>query len=117
MTPVAMSSTTEMEQCIQNCQECYRVCAQMMGHCLEKGGPHADPAHLLLMADCAKICAVSADFMIRSSARHQLICGVCAPICEACAEDCDRLADDPAMRRCADICRRCAASCKAMASA
>jgi hypothetical protein len=107
----------EMETCIANCMECYRVCRHMMVHCLKKGGAHAAPDHQTLLADCAEICRTSADFMIRMSPRHHLTCGACAEVCAACAQDCERLADDDAMRRCAEVCRRCADSCRRMSKA
>jgi hypothetical protein len=70
-----------------------------------------------LLADCAQICATSADFMLRSSHHHPHVCGVCADICEDCARDCDRMADDPKMRDCADVCRHCEESCRRLAGA
>jgi hypothetical protein len=106
----------EMEQCIANCLECYRVCEHMQPHCLKKGGAHAAAGHQTLLADCAAICATSAGFMARMSERHKLTCGACADVCAACAADCERLADDEAMRKCAEACRRCAESCRAMAA-
>jgi hypothetical protein len=112
-----MAMDAEMENCIANCMNCHRVCEQTMVHCIKKGGPHAAPEHLATLRDCAQICATSADFMIRSSPRHALTCGVCATICEQCADDCARMADDEQMRHCVDACRRCAESCHQMAGA
>jgi hypothetical protein len=83
------------------------------------GGKHAEQAHVRVMADCAQICAVSADFMLRASDLHGRTCGVCAEACERCADDCDRVGgggQDPRMKQCADLCRRCAASCRRMAA-
>jgi len=111
--------TAEMEQCIQNCQDCHRVCLETIAHCLQMGGPHADPGHIKLMQDCVQICQTSADFMIRGSKFHSRTCDVCAEVCESCAQDCERLAkqdNDSVMQKCADMCRKCAASCRAMAA-
>ena len=105
----------ELDQCIDNCQQCHETCLQMVAHCLQKGGQHAEPAHIRLLLDCAEICETSANFMIRRSDLHPLTCGACAEVCDRCAEDCLRLGDDEAMRRCADVCRRCAESCNRMA--
>jgi hypothetical protein len=112
-----MSMDAEMEQCISNCMQCYRVCEQTMVHCLKKGGQHAAPDHIAVLADCAKICATSADFMIRSSRNHGQVCGVCAGICEQCATECQRMGDDEQMRQCAEVCRQCGESCRQMAGA
>lgn len=111
-TPVA----ADMQQCIQNCSDCHRVCVETVSHCLQMGGKHASPDHITLMLDCAQICHTSADFMLRGSSRHHLTCGVCAEVCERCAEDCEKMADgDQQMLECAEICRICATSCRQMA--
>lgn len=81
-------------------------------HCLKTGGKHVQPEHLKLMADCAQICRTAADFMIRNSPRHGLVCRACAEICEACARDCESVGE---MEECVSACRRCAASCEQMA--
>lgn len=107
----------EMQQCIEECLRCHGVCLQTVSHCLELGDRHADPAHIGVLLDCAEICQTSANFMLRSSDRHQVICGVCAQICRACAEDCERMAgDDRILQQCAEACRRCQQSCERMAA-
>jgi hypothetical protein len=105
----------DMQHCIEECTTCHQTCLKTIQHCLKKGGKHAEQQHVRLLADCAQICAISADFMLRGSELHTHTCGVCAEICERCAEDCQRMADDQAMRQCADTCRRCAESCRQMA--
>jgi hypothetical protein len=108
--------SSEMQQCIDECTRCHHVCLATVSHCLELGGKHADPSHIGLLLDCAEICQTSANFMLRGSERHQLICGVCADICRACAEACERIAGgDQMMKDCAERCRRCAESCERMA--
>ena len=110
------ATSESMRRCVDHCLACHRACAETVTHCLEMGGPHAAPAHIGLLLDCAQICATSADFMLRGSPFHEGTCSVCAEICEACAADCERLADgDEAMRRCAEACRTCAQSCLEMA--
>lgn len=104
-----------MQECIQNCLACYQICSHLMEHCLKKGGPHADPKHIKILNDCATICQVSADFMIRNSEFHGLTCGVCAEICLSCAQSCESMAaDDAMMKACAEACRKCASSCEEM---
>ena len=88
-----------------------------MVHCLQKGGRHAEASHMRELADCAQICATSADFMLRGSQMHARTCAVCAECCERCAQSCERMGDDQAMQQGMDACRRCAASCRAMAAA
>ena len=76
----------EMQQCIQNCMECHRICLETVPHCLQMGGKHAEAAHIRLLLDCAEICQTSANFMIRGSDLHTRTCAVCAEVCERCAE-------------------------------
>jgi hypothetical protein len=116
MTQPAHASP-EMEQCIDNCTECHRVCVETIAHCLQMGGKHAEASHIRLLEDCAQICQTSADYMSRGSDLHGRTCAVCAEVCRRCAEDCERMGDDAQMRRCAEVCRRCAESCQHMASA
>jgi hypothetical protein len=107
----------EMQQCIQNCLDCHSICLNTVTYCLQKGGQHAEPAHIRLMLDCAEICQTSANFMLRNSDLHSRICGVCAEVCDRCAQDCGRMGDDTQMKACADMCRRCAESCRQMSMA
>lgn len=107
-------STTEMQQCIENCQKCHAVCLQMAAtHCLEAGGKHTEPAHFRLMMDCAQICQTSADFMLRGSDHHAHVCAECADVCEDCAKSCEAIGG---MDECVAACRKCAESCRAMSS-
>ncbi len=115
MKPMQMSG--EMEICIQNCLDCYKICSQLLSHCLEKGGKHAESRHIKLVQDCAKICNLSAEFMLRNSVYHSSTCGVCAEICIACAESCAAFSDDEMMMKCSEACRKCATSCEKMGQA
>lgn len=107
--------TPGMQQCIENCQTCHATClSHFCGHCLEVGGAHVEPEHAKLMLDCAQICAVAADFMLRGSTHHAHVCTECADICEDCAKSCEAVGD---MDECVRACRDCAESCRQMASA
>jgi hypothetical protein len=109
---------TAMRECVDECLNCYTSCEATLVHCLELGGKHAEPDHIRLLTDCARICAISADFMIRQSDVHMQICGVCAEVCRRCAVDCERIdPSDKTMKACAEQCRRCAESCEQMAAA
>ncbi len=105
-----------MRACIASCLECHQVCEQMVRHCLEMGGLHADPIHIRLLQDCAQISAVAADFMLRESGLFARVCAVCAEVCHSCADDCELMPDDEAMQYCAEVCRRCAEACERLFS-
>jgi hypothetical protein len=110
------SSHQEMQQCIQNCLDCHRICLETVTYCLQQGGHHAEASHIRTLLDCAEICQTSANFMTRGSEFHPRTCGVCAEVCERCAESCGQMGNDAQMQACADMCRRCAESCRRMAA-
>lgn len=102
----------QLQDCVNACYRCHDVCkTTFFQHCLPMGGRHVEPQHISLMVDCMEICHVSANFMLRDSERHHLMCASCAIICDACAESCEAL-DTREMHICAEACRACAKSCR-----
>jgi hypothetical protein len=65
--------------------------------------------------DCVDSCRASADFMLRNSSLHAMMCGICVEACERCAQSCADFDDDVQMLACASSCQRCAESCREMA--
>jgi hypothetical protein len=110
------TTSQAMQECIQRCMECHRICLETVTHCLQMGGPHAEACQIRLLLDCAQVCETSANFMVRGSDLHARTCAVCTEVCERSAADCARFGDDPVMQRCAEVCRRCAESCRRMAA-
>ncbi len=111
-----LNTSQEMRECIDNCLQCHAICECTSAHCLRMGGDHASVEHQTTLRDCAQICAVSADFMIRESPIHTATCAACATACERCEMECRHMANgDEMMLRCADACHRCAESCRRMA--
>jgi len=90
---------------------CYQVCVSTVSHCLSMGGKHTEATHLTLLKDCASICKLSENFMLRNSLHAKHIAKECAEICEACAEDCEKLdLKDEQMQECARNVQRLAAN-------
>lgn len=106
--------STPIEVCIDNCTNTYKLCSRMITYCLEKGGEYAKPRHIELLQDCARICGISANFMIRGSDFYSLTCAACAKISLVCAESCEAFTDDEMMKSCAEACRKSAESCEEM---
>lgn len=111
----ASHMSSEMQTCIDACQDCHAVCLETVQHCLGKGGEHAAREHIRTLLECAEICRTSADFMLMEAGSHAKVCGICAEICVRCAQECERFGDDEMMKACAEACRRCAESCRKMA--
>jgi hypothetical protein len=114
--PHTQTLSPEVAQCIDDCNHCASMCNTTIGHCLEKGGSHAEAHHIALMLDCAAICQTAAQSMSRSSAVHEQISRVCAEVCRQCETDCRSFGDDSTMQECADVCGRCAYSCEQMSA-
>ncbi len=111
--PEVMSSD-EVRECLKDCLDCYQTCTETTIKCLTIGGKYAEFEHLNLLMDCAKICDINANFILRNSTYYPQTCGLTADICDECADICDRF-DDDFMKECASVCRRCAESCREMA--
>lgn len=103
----------KMDNCIQNCLDCFKICEQTIAECYAKGGAHVEQDHITLLHSCAEICQTSAKFMMLKSKFHTETCGVCAEVCQECANSCDSM-DDEFMKKCAEMCRKCAQSCREM---
>jgi hypothetical protein len=107
----------DMDRCVQLCQDCHALCTRTMKHCLDLGGRHSAPELVRLLDDCAQMCVINVDYMLRGSVLHERVCGVCAEACRLCADICRPIAkEDKMLRQCIDLCRRCAESCERMAS-
>jgi hypothetical protein len=101
-----------MQQCIESCLSCYSACLQTEAHCLRQGGDYAQEDRLRTLRDCASICRVSADFMLRNSPRHNLVCNLSEQICVQCADECRSFKNDEQMQKCGQACNDCAESCR-----
>lgn len=106
-----------MNQCIDACTNCGRLCLETLHHCLTQGGQHATAEHIGMLMDCTDICDVSARFLVRGSVMHKETCRACAAVCEACAKSCEAMPEDEVMKRCAAACRACAEECRRMSGA
>lgn len=102
----------EMQQCLDNCLACHRLCTATAAHVLHGHSHHSEAAHLVSLLDCAQMCLTHADFMLRRSPHHMHLAKECAEICTACAVACEGHSDpDGIMEACAQACRKCAQSC------
>ena len=109
--------TNGLDECIAMCWQARNSCQKtLFQHCLPTGGDHVAPAHVELMISCMEIAQAAADFMVRNSPTHPLICSACANVCDATADSCEALIcnEKPCieMQRCADILRACAMKCR-----
>ncbi|MER3419461.1 MAG: ferredoxin [Chloroflexota bacterium] len=104
--------TPEVRQAISDCLACYSICTETLDYCVERGGTLAAAELLRRLRDCAELCRVSADFLLRGSARAVALCALAAEAAVVCAQACAAIADDALLHACQDACLRCATSCK-----
>lgn len=107
--------STQVQECIDKCLECFESCSSTIPHCLEMGGDHASTDHIGLLSLCADICQSSVKAMEFNVELKDKVCDLCAEVCNMCADECERMAEgDQKMISCARICRECAEACKSM---
>lgn len=106
----------ELQECIEECLNCYAACTMTAQHCLITGGEMAGVDLVSVLLDCAELCHTSANFMLRGSPYHTITCGACAELCRACAEGCSSIEGDEQLEHCAEMCTACAESCERMAA-
>ncbi len=103
--------------CIEACVECWTACEMCSDACLHEENVEKMVRCIRLDRDCAAICRLAAEAMVRGSEFAARICALCAEICDACGEECAKHADHhDHCRVCAEACRRCADECRRMAA-
>ena len=106
-----------MQECIEACLNTHAACTMAVQHCLGEGGERADIDLVGVLLDCAELCQTSANFMLRGSPYHGLVCAACAELCRACEEACRSISGDEQLAECAEMCATSADRCEAMANA
>ena len=101
--------------CVLACVRSHAMCLETARYCTEQTSGHIAPGHIALLQDCAEMCQLTANSLLRRSSRHSVVCNACAELCETCARDCEAFTADEQMKRCARVCRDCAESCRDMA--
>lgn len=106
-----MAHSSEMQRRINQCLASHRMCEETINYSLARGGDFVSSDHVQLLMDCAEICQVAANFMLRESPQADAVLAVCSALCRRCADDCARF-EDKQMQACAEVCRRCAETCE-----
>lgn len=97
---------------VQNCQN---VCDSMIPMMLSMRDVESRRNQLLLLHDCAAICALLGRYLAGNSMFSQMTAAVCSRVCEICGNECARFSDQ-ASQSCAQVCLHCAQECRAFAS-
>ncbi|CAH0498993.1 four-helix bundle copper-binding protein [Novosphingobium sp. CECT 9465] len=101
---------------VDKCMAAHRQCVETATYAIGQDRSAESAKRIAILLDCAELCQVTANSMLRKSSQHALLCEACARLCENCAEACLSKDSDAVMRNCATICRDCARACRDMAS-
>lgn|SRR3989338_862887 len=104
----------EINICIDSCMLCWRDCNEVAETCLNRGNEYAVQGHVDILRTCARVCALSAELMLRNSEFASDLCELCSKIADKCAESCSNF-EDKFMKDCAEVCKETAESCRNMA--
>ncbi len=96
-------------------QECQATCEYLTTHLKCRCDPRARRNQLIIVRDCADICATNARFVPRGSVFDKQTVFVCGCICECCAQECARF-NDRLSQQAALVCCECAKACFAFVS-
>lgn len=110
-----MASHDHYQSCIDACIACADACEHCADTC-EREDRAKMARCITLNRDCAGICRLAAEYMVRNSEYVDLLCQDCAEICEACGEECGKYPQDHC-QDCAVACLRCAEECLKMGTA
>jgi hypothetical protein len=110
---VPPSLSDEAKACIDACSACHDVCMETTAW-LRMQGP-GDEGQIGGLLDCAELCRLTANFLMRDSPLHSMACFLCADACRHAARDCERF-DEDRMRKTAEACRRTADHCRRSAA-
>lgn len=105
-----------MQNCIDNCNKCAKICLETLTYCLKQGGKHAEEKHIQSLLSCIEACKLSENYMLRQSNLHMEACKLCAKACQECLATCKAIdAKDEQMNKCIEQCNICMETCKKMA--
>ena len=110
-----MASHDHYQSCIDACNACADACDRCADAC-EREDPVKMKRCIALNRDCAAICRLAVNFMMRDSEYVDLICQDCAEICEACGDECDQHPQEHC-QACTVACLKCAQECLKMGTA
>jgi hypothetical protein len=99
---------------VKTVQDCEVVCEQMTTILKSKPDVQNRIRQLMLLRDCADICALTAKYIARRSPFAKHMAGLCATVCQVCGTECSRFPDAES-QHCAQVCWHCAQVCQSFA--
>lgn len=97
--------------CIQACVACWLACEMCSDACLDEKDVKMMVPCIRLDHDCAALCKLAAESMVRGGPGVKEICRSCAELCEACGRECGKHEAEHC-QLCAEACQWCAVECR-----
>jgi hypothetical protein len=91
-------ATEALYRAVGSCHAAFAYCATEVAEVRDLGD-------LLCLADCAQICTIAAEFIMRGSTYCDLIRDVCFQMCTDAAQTCEAYPNDEVLSACADVLR------------
>jgi hypothetical protein len=88
------------------------VCLQTQRYCLTKGGKLVDPTFINQLQDCAAVCDLTANAVLRESALKSDLAKLCNQTCQTTVKACEQFKDDPQVQMCTQYAQASAQSCQ-----
>jgi hypothetical protein len=114
MMMMTESMTTEMQNCMNACMECHKMCMEAMTHCMTKSGKSVDMTMMSMLRDCSEMSMMCMNMMMAGSEFMGRTSMLCAEICDRTVAACEKMTGEAKMTACANACRKCADSCRTM---
>jgi hypothetical protein len=80
-------------------------CHAAFAYCASEANEIRDLSDLLCLADCAQICTITAEFIMRGSIYSDTIRDACLQMCMDAAKTCEAYPNDEVLSACADVLR------------
>lgn len=106
MHEVHQEALKTLEACIVACNTCFDACLN------ESHVTHMTDC-IRLDRDCADICSLLSQAIVRNSPNVAVLATACKEICLACAEECSKH-DHDHCQKCAAACEACAKACDSL---
>ena len=100
------------EALIQQLLACATACENCAASCLDEQDVTPMAHCIELDRDCADVCFLGAQLLIRDSEFAHDYLAVCEKVCRECAEECGKHEHEHC-KKCAEECRKCADACHA----
>ncbi|MGI1806677.1 four-helix bundle copper-binding protein [Exiguobacterium sp. TDN 0502] len=101
----------EQNELIDALQNCIVTCNTCFDACLSEEHVSAMTDCIRLDRDCADICSLLVQAVVRNSSQVTTLAAACIEICENCARECAKH-DHEHCQNCAEACLACAKHCQ-----